>query len=159
MAYAQKEALFALTDKLPEFPKTRYQGSKRKMLRELQQALFPLDFETCLDLYSGSASVSLLLRYMGKTVNANDYLSFANVAASVLLSATKEKIIETNYQEVLNPLLNDTPTRNQRLVANNFGGIYFLDEENIQIDNFCQNITTLDDFSKSLFIYAVGKHY
>lgn len=59
-----------------DFPTTRYQGSKRKVLPFLFHALKEIEFSQALDLYSGTASVSLLLRAMGKKVHANDYQKY-----------------------------------------------------------------------------------
>ena len=68
------------------FPKTRFQGSKRKVLPEIAQALQRNIKGTALDLYSGSGTVTLLLRQLGYKVIANDYLRFANNTAQLFLS-------------------------------------------------------------------------
>jgi adenine-specific DNA methylase len=59
---------------LNEFPSTRYQGSKRKITPWIWAQLQELDFSSALDIFGGTASVSYLLKKMGKQVTYNDYL-------------------------------------------------------------------------------------
>ena len=66
------------------FPTTRYQGSKRRLLPWLGEELSGLDFDTALDLFSGTASVSYLLKALGKEVTSNDQLSFNREIAEAL---------------------------------------------------------------------------
>jgi len=60
-----------------KFPSSRYMGSKNKIINELYKVFKKNKFDTVLDLFSGSASVSYLLKSMGKKVISNDYMSFA----------------------------------------------------------------------------------
>jgi len=59
---------------LREFPSTRYQGSKRKILPWLWSCLRELDFSSALDVFGGTGSVSFLFKKMGKEVTYNDRL-------------------------------------------------------------------------------------
>ena len=74
------------------FPSTRYQGSKRKMLPFLESTLAPFAPCTALDLYSGTSSVSLLLRAMGCHVIANDYTLYNHTTAKLLLSLNNQSL-------------------------------------------------------------------
>jgi adenine-specific DNA methylase len=62
--------------KLEDFPSTRYQGSKRKIILWIHDLLSTLEFDTALDLFGGTATVSYLLKMMGKAVTYNDCLRF-----------------------------------------------------------------------------------
>lgn len=139
------------------FPKTRYQGSKRKIIRELGLALSAVDFETCLDLYSGTGTVTLLLRQMGKKVSSNDYLLFNQCVARVMHSCDGS-MAQNDWCGLLSRALNDTPGPNaQMLVQQLYAGIFFLDEENEQIDRFAQNAAHLPPFQRDVLTYAVGQ--
>ena len=55
---------------------TRFYGSKRKLLPWIYSNIASLEFETALDLFGGSASVSLLFKIMRKSVVYHDGLLF-----------------------------------------------------------------------------------
>jgi adenine-specific DNA methylase len=48
------------------FPSTRYQGSKLKLVKWLEETLKDLKFQSVLDAFGGTASVSYMLKGMGK---------------------------------------------------------------------------------------------
>lgn len=142
---------------LPRFPSTRYQGSKRKILDELHLAFNEIEFQSALDLYSGSASVSLLLRHMGKNVDSNDYLLYNANTADVFLNYQFNSTQAVDHENNLAQLLERAPLTHEQLVSKNFESIFFKNEENIQIDRFCQNIYKYPHQLISLYIYAVGQ--
>lgn len=60
------------------YPRLRYMGGKYRLLPWLHQTFAGLEFDSALDLFSGSGSVAYLLKSMGKRVIANDFLEFAH---------------------------------------------------------------------------------
>ena len=142
---------------LAHFPRTRYQGSKRKLLSHLEPAFNTQPFGSILDLYSGSGTVTLLLRLMGKSVSANDYLRYNVMVARLFLSCVPEHLHAQPAKEEINWLLNEAPIKDKPLVATNFQGIFFTDEENLQIDRFCQNVTEFEPQARMLYRYALGQ--
>ena len=139
------------------FPTTRYQGSKRKLVNVLSDVFQDLDFLDVLDLYSGTATVSLLLRSMGKRVHANDLLEFNTSAAFLFLNATNSFLSLGHHERVIRDLLCNMPIHHRCLVSDVYAGIFFLPEENLQIDRFCQNISVFRKLERSLYIYCVGQ--
>jgi adenine-specific DNA-methyltransferase len=139
------------------FPKTRYQGSKRRLLPQLRCIFRDFAPGTAVDLYSGTATVSLLLRTMGWRVVANDYLLFNNAVARLMLEGPPVECDVARLKTDLAYLLHDAPLNREPLVADSFGGIYFADDENLQIDRFCQNVASLPQGFRDLYIYAVGQ--
>lgn len=139
------------------FPKTRFQGSKRKLLRELADCFSYHSRGTAIDLYSGSGIVSLLLRSLGFQVIANDYLRFANNTAQVFLEATSAKLDSVNWTSKLRYLLEDAPLISIPVVHTEFAGIFFTADENLQIDRFCQNVDNEPLFVRAVLTYAVGQ--
>jgi adenine-specific DNA-methyltransferase len=144
---------------LKRFPTTRYQGSKRKMLLTLANSFSEFNFNTALDLYSGSGTVSLLLRHLKKNVIANDYLKYNQNTAEVFLTAKTEDFNKENFIHTLEYLLKEAPIKNTPLVNENFKDIYYTEEENLQIDRFCQNLNnvSLSPLLQKIAIYCVGQ--
>jgi adenine-specific DNA-methyltransferase len=144
---------------LPRFPSTRYQGSKRKILGELAAAFGSIDFDTVLDLYSGSASVSLLLRYLGKKVHANDFQQYNQATARLFLGLTNGELNSFSFVDELSSLLYTGDNDHLDFVNRNYAGVFFKESENVEIDRFCQNLakSNFSDLEKDAFRYAVGQ--
>jgi adenine-specific DNA-methyltransferase len=148
---------FSLTKDLPKFPTTRYQGSKRKIVPQLAVLLGNLSGRTLIDLFSGSGTVSLLARFLDKSVIANDYMRYNSNTADLFLNFDSNNFTPKKYAEDLDHLLYQAPFKSVCLVEKNYSGIYFKDAENLEIDRFCQNISDFPDQLKKLYIYAVGQ--
>ena len=143
---------------LPRFPSTRYQGSKRKIIGLLAGIFDNLQFDSAVDLYSGSGMVTLLLRYMGKTVSANDYLKFNRMAARMFLQALPSDFDEDEFVKNLDYLLNKGAV-SRWVVTESYEGVFFLESENRQIDRFCQLIKWFEvsEIKKDILRYCVGQ--
>lgn len=139
------------------FPTTRYQGSKRKLIPQLSQAFEQAHFKSALDLYSGTGTVSLLMRTLGFSVHANDLLLFNQNSARLLLGATTPFLMSRKHDATLRALLYEEPTKSRELVSKKFSGIFFPEEENHEIDRFCQNVADCDDLDRALYVYCVGQ--
>ena len=74
IATAYQQALFP--DLTAEFPSTRYQGSKAKLVDWIWEQIADLDFTTCLDAFGGTGAVAYRLKQAGKRVTYNDLLRF-----------------------------------------------------------------------------------
>lgn len=142
---------------LPSFPTTRYQGSKRKIIEPMAEAFSRLKFTTALDLFSGSATVTLLLRQMGKQVDANDYLEFNRAIAELFITASTSKLRSLRPVTELSDLLNHRRWNCGSLVEQHYEGVFFKANENRQIDQFCHNILDVDPFRRLVYTYAVGQ--
>tara|TARA_R110000803_G_scaffold190254_1_gene252775 strand:- start:284 stop:1390 length:1107 start_codon:yes stop_codon:yes gene_type:complete len=145
------------TFSLSTYPKTRFQGSKRKLLRHLALA-----FDTCpnnlaLDLFSGSGIVTLLLRDLGYRVISNDYLKFSNNTSHVFLEVTNSILDNTNWENILDDVLHKKTLKFDPLVSKHYENIFFTNDENCQIDRFCQNVENYEDIERKVLIYAVGQ--
>ena len=152
--FDEKPAVCIAFDK---FPKTRYQGSKRRLVAELANVFSNFEPTTAIDLYSGTATVALLLRTMGWRVTANDFLAFNNATARLLLGAPVKGLTQQKIRSDLKFLLHEGELTKQPLVSEHFSGIYFHDEENLEIDRFCQNLGEFSPEVQNLYIYSVGQ--
>lgn len=143
-------------DAFAKFPSTRYQGSKRKLLSFLHEACRTYSFSSVLDLYSGTASVSLMFRHMGKTVYANDYLRYNSETAQLFLSLTNEWLHSLKLDALIDKAFQSKGGAG-RLVVDNYAGIYYPDSENAQIDDFCANIGDFAQQEARLLVYLMGQ--
>ncbi|MBJ6978062.1 DNA adenine methylase [Luteimonas sp. MC1895] len=142
---------------LPRFPATRYQGSKRKVLPLLKQTFDRIEFASCIDLFSGTGTVTLLLRLLGKKTLSNDFLAFNRACARLFQTITPELLSGTDHATQLAYLIQYAPLDGPRYVGTNYSGVFFLDEENEQIDRFAQHIRAVEEPLQSLYIYAFGQ--
>ena len=82
---------------LREFPSTRYQGSKRKIIPWLWDCFRELDFSSVLDVFGGTGSVSYLFKKMGKEVTYNDILLFNHEIGLALIQNNNESALKTRF--------------------------------------------------------------
>ncbi|WP_170985923.1 DNA adenine methylase [Rhizobium sp. AU243] len=120
------------------FPATRYYGSKRKLLHWIYDCVKSFEFETVLDAFGGSGTVSQLFRAMRKEVTYSDAFQFnVDIARSTL---TGEELI--GKEQVEQFLATVSPI--EGTVARNFQAIFFLDDENRWIDGFMETLRSSD---------------
>lgn len=146
----------SLNERFSTFPSTRYQGSKRKLLSFLHAACREYSFNNVLDLYSGTSSVSLMFRSMGKDVTANDYLLYNWMTAKVLLGLTNTWLNSLNLSSMIDRALAHNGNAGS-LVRDHFSGIYFVDRENAEIDWFCANLSLFSPPEADLLTYLMGQ--
>lgn len=120
-------------------PSTRYQGSKRRILSWLYKNIKKLEFDTILDGFGGTGSVSYLFKRMGKEVTFNDILlsNYQTGIAliendSVMLNKEDTKFILRKNGFDYSPFIHET-----------FKDVYYLDYENNWLDIVTQNIYML----------------
>lgn len=130
-----------LEEILKRAPSTRYQGSKRKILPWLWENLKNLDFNTVLDGFGGTGSVSYLLKLMGKKVTFNDILSSNYQAGIALILNSSVKLTQEDIDFLFNKPGSQYPT----FIQDTFKGIYYLDFENKWLDMITFNIERLSE--------------
>jgi adenine-specific DNA-methyltransferase len=134
------------------FPKTRYAGSKRKLLSLLASVFRNLEFDTALDPFCGAGSVAYLLKCLGAEVTACDALESNIVVARALIQNSRETL--GNEIEELGaglPRL-DGPIG---IVERTFDGIFFERHENRFIDQILPRIDELSGFRRDLAMYSL----
>jgi len=89
------------------FPSTRYMGSKEKLLPYINSVVKEIDFNSVLDLFSGSGVVSYFFKTLGKQVFSNDYMKFSSEFAKATVE--NDKVTLTKHD--LNLLLNNSPNK------------------------------------------------
>ena len=111
-------------DQYKNFPSSRYMGSKNKIIKDLNEVFKKHSFNSALDLFSGSSSVSYLLKAMGKKVISNDYMSFASNISNAIISNNKTKLNKKDLD-----LLTKKPKKYDKFVQSKFNGIFFSKED------------------------------
>lgn len=114
-------------------------GSKSKLLDSIWEVSKEFEFNTVLDLFSGSGVVSYMYKCHGKEVTSNDYMAMAATYAKALIENKDVLLSERDVKRILRD------TENDGFVECVFKGLYFTDEENQLIDNIRMNIKRMRD--------------
>ncbi len=128
----------SLPKQVNAYPPTRFMGSKSKLLPQIWSIASHFDFDTAVDLFSGSGIVGYMFKAQGKRVISNDYMEMSATFAKAMI---ENNTVTLPIQEAANLLL---PKKNSdNFVSNTFSGLYFTDQENILIDNLRVNIKSI----------------
>lgn len=140
---------------LKNFPTTRYQGSKRKIIPWIYESVKNLKFDTVLDGFGGSASVSYLFKKMGKSVTYNDNLKFNFLIGKALIENQSVTLNDGDKSFLLN--FNDS--KDFSIVQKHFKDIYYYESENKWIDNRIAGITNLNSYPIEILNYKKALCY
>jgi len=127
-----------LPEQASKYPSTRYMGSKNKLLKHIWQAASQFEFNSVLDLFSGSGVVGYMFKAQGKTVFSNDYMAMASVYAKAMIENNSITLDVAETSRLLEP-----SNANDNFVATTFNGLYFTDAENRLIDDIRANIKSI----------------
>lgn len=136
------------------FPSTRYQGSKRKLIEWLWENIYPLKFQSVLDVFGGTGIVSHMLKNAGKHVTYNDLLAFNYQVGLALIENQDQTLAEEQINLILK---NHESVTYPDFIQSTFAGIYFTDEENAWLDRVVYNIDHLlpDRYQQALARFAL----
>ncbi len=121
-------------------PRTRYQGSKWKLCNWIWDSVRDLSFHTVLDAFSGTASVSHMLKRRDKAVTCNDVLRFNQQVGLALIENSAETLDDATVEVLLR---RKTGVAYRDFIEQTFQGVYFTDAENRWLDTLCGNIRGL----------------
>ncbi len=139
---------------ISDFPQTRYQGSKYKLLTWIWENISFLDFENVADLFSGTAAVSYLMKVNGKCVTFNDLLRSNYFSGLALIENRATRISRFELNNILEREDNDQ----LKLISTIFQNIYYTNEENNWLDRIIQNIDFYfndDHYKKSILLWSL----
>ena len=126
-------------------------GSKTKLLDNIWQACNKFDFNSVLDLFSGSGIVSYMFKAQGKAVYSNDYMAMSAVYTKAMVENNSVTLSVADAQKLLKP-----NSKNDHFVAETFKDLYYSDEDNELIDRIRTNIKGVrDPFKKSIAMAAL----
>jgi len=136
---------------ISKFPKTRYYGSKRRLLNWIYHAIKDLSFNTVLDGFGGTASVSLLFRSMGKQVYYHDALLCNTISAEALLA---DEFPFSNINDAYQFIESIRPEYG--FIAKTFPNMYYTDDENEWLDGAAKAIQAIDNpLQRSAYFYCL----
>jgi adenine-specific DNA-methyltransferase len=134
------------------FPPTRYQGSKLKLLAWLEESLRPVGFASALDLFGGTGAVAYLLKSAGKRVVYNDILRCNQLVGQALIENGDVRLSDAEVEALL---VRRPAVAYDDVVARSYAGVYFLPEEDAQIDVVAQNARALAGHARALASFAL----
>ncbi|GAB1779546.1 hypothetical protein PMEGAS67_50230 [Priestia megaterium] len=142
-----------LPEQTKQFPSTRFMGSKEKLLSHILGVASQFNYETVLDLFSGSGVVSYMFKATGKQVYSNDYMAFSSNITKALVENNHVTLTKEDLEIILDE---ETPT--DKFVSKTFKDLYFDDKDNAFIDIVRANLKRLkDDMKKSLALAALAR--
>lgn len=143
-------ALFNGIEKDKKFPTTRYQGSKSKLIEWYEYIFQDLEFETVLDAFGGTGSVSYMFKKMGKQVTYNDILKFNYYIGKAIIENQNEKLTNQDIEFLLKRHEN---INYPDFIFKEFEEIYFTSEENKWLDMVITNIENIENVEKKSMAY------
>ncbi len=140
-----------LSKQVKSFPTTRFMGSKQSLIEHIWKAASQFEFETVLDIFSGTGIVGYMFKTLNKRVITNDYMAMCATFGMALI----ENNNETLDREDVNILL--SPSReSDHFVSETFKNLYFTDHENEFIDQIRSNIGKLKNkYKQSIAMSAL----
>ncbi|WP_300559808.1 Dam family site-specific DNA-(adenine-N6)-methyltransferase [Companilactobacillus sp.] len=137
-----------------KYPSSRYMGSKTKLLPYIDTVVENLDYNSVLDLFSGSGTVSYFFKTLGKQVFSNDYMKFASNFSKATVENNDTRLTDAD----LNLLLDENIEINDLFVSDNFKGLYFSDDDNRFLDLIRTNENKiLNPVKKSIIDAAISR--
>src|SRR5260370_34893333 len=118
-------------------------GSKRALLPFIFDRISLLNFDSVLDVFSGSACVAYGFKQRGNEVHSNDFLRFAFRVAHATIENNGTRLDEDDLSLLLR--------RNKRaptFIQETFADLYFEREEDAFLDNLWANIQQLTNSLK-----------
>jgi DNA adenine methylase len=128
-----------LPEQTKNYPSTRFMGSKNKLLTEIWDIASHFEFESAIDLFSGSGIVGYMFKSQGKAVISNDHMAMSSTFARAMIENNEITLSKDEALKLLEP----SKKAIDHFVENTFQGLYFTDDDNRLIDIIRANIKTL----------------
>lgn len=136
-----------------KFPSTRYQGSKVKILDWIWDNIKDMEFNTVLDLFGGTGSVSYMLKARGKSIIYNDVLKFNSIIGKAIIENSDVILTDDEVEEILSY---NNKYEYKTIIQDNFKDIFYLDEENKWLDMVVTNILNIkNEIKQSIAWFAL----
>lgn len=127
-------------ERAKRYPRLRYMGSKNKLLPWIWETLAELEFDSALDLFSGTASVAYLFKAMGKRVVTNDFLKFTHDLATATVANNSVTLSDEQVAQLCRP------RRGRRaFIEKTFEDIFFTKDDLRFLDIVWANLGELHD--------------
>jgi DNA adenine methylase len=135
----------------PEFPETKYMGSKQRLLPFILKHLAKVKFNSALDAFSGSGCVGYAIKQTGARVYANDFLNFCFQTARATIENNSTKLTEEDVGKLVRPNTS-APT----FVRDTYKDLFFIETDCEFLDNLWANIQELESPLKASLALAAA---
>lgn len=133
------------------YPSTRYMGSKEKLIPYIQDVLSNFEFDSALDLFSGSGVVGYLMKSLGKKVITNDYMAMSSTFSKAMIENNGRKLSAEKLDQLF-----ERQNNTDCFVEDTFSGLYYTDEENRVIDTVRWNAKQITNpYERSIAMSAL----
>jgi DNA adenine methylase len=150
---AKQPQVFFTSSAEPEFPETKYMGSKQRLLPFILKHLAKIKFNSALDAFSGSGCVGYAIKQTGARVYANDFLNFCFQTARATIENNSTKLTEEDVSRLVRPNAS-APT----FVRDTYKDLFFIETDCEFLDNLWANIQELESPLKiSLALAAASR--
>lgn len=134
------------------YPSTRYSGSKRRFLEWIWSNIEGVEFESVLDVFGGTGSVSLLFKRYGKKVYYNDLLTFNQIIGTALIENKSTVVTDNDLKSALNLNGKNYPD----FIQKEFKGIFYPNSENAWIDKAITNFSQVKNrYKRAILLSAL----
>lgn len=135
------------------YPRLRYMGNKHRLLPWIWETLAQIRFDSALDLFSGSGSVSYLLKCMGKRVVANDFLKFAHDLSVASVENSSTLLHDSDIESLCQKRAAKT-----HFIEKTFADVFFTKSDLQFLDNVWANLRDIDDrYTVSLVLASLTR--
>lgn len=141
--FSIREVPGPLNEKAISYPSTRYMGSKKKLLPYIQDVANQFQFDSMLDLFSGSGIVGYLFKTMGKQVFSNDYMAMSFTFSKAMIENNSNTLSAKEIDMLFMPNI-----KASTFVQDTYTGLYYTKNEDVIIDLVRSNITKLSNSQK-----------
>jgi len=149
LRHGATEAPRAMPPRAAAYPELRYMGSKTRLLPWIFATLDSLDFESVLDPFSGTASVSYLMKATGRRVIASDFLNFTSTVARAMIENNRVHLDGKAIKGLLGP----APSA-RKFIERTFTKVFYTPEDLRFLDRVSANIRRLDNPHQQALAFA-----
>ncbi len=143
-------AATTLAHQLARYPRLRFMGSKFRLAPRLAHAFEALPPGPALDASSGSGVVAYALKATGRSVLANDHLTFASTLAQATLANDTVRLDKGDVERLC------SGNRDGRdFIARTFDGLYFPREDHEFLDAAWSHIDHMTGPKRAIAISAL----
>lgn len=135
------------------FPQTRFQGSKQKLLPWFHSVFRRISYEKVLDGFSGSNAVAYYFKSQKKNVTANDIMKSGYITGKAFIENSN---VNLNHPEVEKLLVLPKYEDHDHTIEDLYTNYYYINSENVWLDAFIQNVSQMEDeFKQSIAYWAL----
>lgn len=138
MHSAQLE-IVEFVDQFNYFPRSRFMGSKNKIIHEIWDILKNYEFNSFFDAFAGSNVVGYFMKTKGKRVFTNDFMMISHITSKAIIENSGVNLSGHDVEFLL------TNPNTENYISKTFKDLYFIDEDNQFLDKVRFNIPSLDN--------------